>query len=97
MEKTILTLIISCVNYRTLHVKQPDVASGVRPETKPLVNVNVGSEKLGIISCNQERIAQWFHSKDGHATPRGGALRDRYENRCCAGDNRWFSVSRHSK
>ena len=60
MEKTILTLIISCVNYRTLHVKQP--------ETKPLVNVNVGSEKLGIISCNQEGIAQWFHRKDGHAT-----------------------------
>ena len=28
---------ISCVNYRTLHVKQPDVASGVRPETKPLL------------------------------------------------------------
>ena len=26
---------ISCVNYRTLHVKQPDVASGVLPETKP--------------------------------------------------------------
>ena len=23
-------MIISCVNYRTLHVKQPDVASGVR-------------------------------------------------------------------
>ena len=43
-------------------------ASGVRPETKPLVNVNVGSEKLGIVSCNQERIAQWFHRKDGHAT-----------------------------
>ena len=39
MEKTIFTLkkiIISCVNYRTLHVKQPDVASGVRPEMKPL-------------------------------------------------------------
>ena len=40
MERTIFTLlkkfIISCVNYRTLHVKQPDVASGVRPETKPL-------------------------------------------------------------
>ena len=28
---------ISCVNYRTLHVKQPDVASGVPPETKPLL------------------------------------------------------------
>ena len=41
MEKTIFTLkkfIISYVNYRTLHVKQPDVASGVRPETKPLVH-----------------------------------------------------------
>ena len=40
MEKTIFTLkkfIISYVNYRTLHVKQPDVASGVRPETKPLL------------------------------------------------------------
>ena len=24
------------MNYRTLNVKQPDVASGVRPETKPL-------------------------------------------------------------
>ena len=24
------------MNYRTLHVKQPDVASGVRPEMKPL-------------------------------------------------------------
>ena len=24
------------VNYQTLHVKQPDVVSGVRPETKPL-------------------------------------------------------------
>ena len=39
MEKTIFTLkkiIISCVNYRTLHVKQPDVASGVRPEMKSL-------------------------------------------------------------
>ena len=38
MEKTIFTLkkiIISWVNDRTLHVKQPDVASGVRPETKP--------------------------------------------------------------
>ena len=39
MEKTIFTLkkiIISCVNYRRLHVKQLDVASGVRPETKSL-------------------------------------------------------------
>ena len=41
-KKTIFTLnyyliIISCVNYRTLHVKQPDVASGARPETKPLL------------------------------------------------------------
>ena len=39
MEKTIFTLkkiIISCVNYRTIDVKQPDVASGVQPETKPL-------------------------------------------------------------
>ena len=38
MEKTIFTLkkIILCVNYQTLHVRQPDVASGVRPETKPL-------------------------------------------------------------
>ena len=25
------------VNYRTLHVKQSEVASGVRPETKPLL------------------------------------------------------------
>ena len=40
MEKTIFTLkkiIILCVNYQTLHVRQPDVASGVRPETKPLI------------------------------------------------------------
>ena len=29
-------IIISCVNYWTLHVKQPDIASGVRLETKPL-------------------------------------------------------------
>ena len=39
-KKTIITLkkiIISCVNYRTLHVKQPDVSSCVRPETKPLL------------------------------------------------------------
>ena len=39
MEKTIFTIkkiIISCVNYQTLHVKQQDVASSVRPETKPL-------------------------------------------------------------
>ena len=39
LEKTFFTLkkiIILCVNYRTLHVKQPDVTSGVRPETKPL-------------------------------------------------------------
>ena len=39
-NKTIFTLkkiIISCVNYRTLHVKQADVASGVLPETKPLL------------------------------------------------------------
>ena len=39
MEKTIFTLkknIISCVNYRTIDVKQPDVASGGQPETKPL-------------------------------------------------------------
>ena len=28
---------ISYINYRTLHVRQPDVASGVRPETKPLL------------------------------------------------------------
>ena len=39
-NKTIFALkkiMISCVNYRTLHVKQPDVASGVRPETKVLL------------------------------------------------------------
>ena len=30
-------IIILWVNYRTLHVKQPDVASGVRPKTKPLL------------------------------------------------------------
>ena len=29
-------IIISCVKYRMLHVKQPDVESGVSPETKPL-------------------------------------------------------------
>ena len=39
MEKTIFKLkkTISCVNYWTSHVKQPDVASSVRPGTKPLV------------------------------------------------------------
>ena len=39
-KKTIFTLkkiIISCVNYRTLHVKQSDIASGARSETKPLL------------------------------------------------------------
>ena len=39
MEKTIFTLkkiIISCVNYRTIDVEQPDVVSGVQPETKSL-------------------------------------------------------------
>ena len=43
MEKTIFTLkkiIISCVNYRTIDVKQPDVASGGQPETKPLHSRN---------------------------------------------------------
>ena len=44
-KKTIFTLkkiIISCVSYRKLHVKQPDVASGVRPETSGhLVDKNV--------------------------------------------------------
>ena len=39
-KKTIFTfekIIIWYVNYRTLHVKRPGVASGVRPETKPLL------------------------------------------------------------
>ena len=39
-KKTIFKLkktIISFVNYRASHVKQPDVASSIRPETKPLV------------------------------------------------------------
>ena len=43
-NKTIFTLkkiIISCVNYWTLHVKQPDIASGVWPETKPLLSHKV--------------------------------------------------------
>ena len=39
-------MIISCVNYRTLRVKQPDVASGVRPETKPLRPTGVGGSRF---------------------------------------------------
>lgn len=30
-------IVILCVNYQTLHVKQLDVVSCVRSETKPLV------------------------------------------------------------
>ena len=36
---TLKKIIISCVKYRMLHVKQPDVASGAPPETKSLKEV----------------------------------------------------------
>ena len=61
---TLKKVIISCVNrYRTLHnVKQPDVASGVRPETKrnPRTTYKVfnGREFRGfhstLINCSTE-------------------------------------------
>ena len=64
MEKTIFTLkkvIILCVNYRTLHVKQPDVASGVQPETKPL--------------CGGGGIHNFMWGRWGHTWPGGRVLR----------------------
>ena len=36
---TLKKIIILCVKYRMLHVKQPDIASGVLPEMKPLKKV----------------------------------------------------------
>ena len=40
---------ISCFNYRTLYVKQPNVASGVQPETKPLKNNGKKRVKCNVV------------------------------------------------
>ena len=46
-----------CVNYRTLNVKQPDVASGVRPETKPLTHYFMVGECVRVLftSCEESQ------------------------------------------
>ena len=57
---------IPCVNYRTLHVKQPDVGSGVRPETKPLLRYTqfnrFSNRKKGIAYLCYRRVVTAFLS-----------------------------------
>ena len=80
-KKTIFSLkkiIISCVSYWTLHVKQPDVASGVRPETKPLVILLIKMSPKNIVVPNRQSHSMRLYIKQG-----GCLSRPRYAKKKC--------------
>ena len=79
---TLNKIIILCVKYRMLHVKQPDVASGVRrpasrvpPETKPLKKVKkIIQKKVILCGCfnplSPTRDQHQFSPNNIHAVSR---------------------------
>ena len=71
-------MIISCVSYRTLHVKQPNVASGVRPETKPLVILLIKMSQNYIMVPNRQSHSMRLYIKQG-----GCLSRPRYAKKKC--------------
>ena len=72
---TLNKMIILCVKYRMLHVKQPDVASGVPPETKPLKKVKkIIQKKVILCGCfnplSPTRDQHQFSPNNIHAVSR---------------------------